>query len=251
MEIDRYFATRRTVRRYTSRQVEPELLTRLLDEASHAPNTGNMQLYSVIVTRSAEGKQALAPLHFNQPSVTGCSVLLTFCIDINRFGLWCKEGNADAGFDNLQMLLAAAIDTSLFAQQFNTLAELHGLGCCYLGTTAYNAPQIAEALKLPDGVVPLISLTVGYPDGDAPASDRLPIEAIVHEGEYHRYTPAQIRAVYASQEARDDSRQFIAENGKSTLAQVFAEVRYPRATNEAFSKTLQEYLDSTFYKRGN
>lgn len=248
MDIDRYFANRRTVRRYTAQEVAPELLTQLLEEATHAPNTGNMQLYSVIVTRSEEGKRALAPLHFNQPAATGCSVLLTFCIDINRFNLWCKEGNADAGFGNLQMLLAGAIDASLFAQQFNTLAEMHGLGCCYLGTTAYNAPEIAKVLELPDGVVPLVSLTVGYPDGEAPLSDRLPLEAIVHDEKYRQYTPEQIREIYAGQENSADSKRFIEENGKSTLAQVFAEVRYPRATNEAFSKTLQEYLEKGFFE---
>ncbi len=248
MDIDRYFANRRTVRRYTTQEVAPELLTQLLEEATHAPNTGNMQLYSVIVTRSEEGKRALAPLHFNQPAATGCSVLLTFCIDINRFNLWCKEGNADAGFGNLQMLLAGAIDASLFAQQFNTLAEMHGLGCCYLGTTAYNAPEIAKVLELPDGVVPLVSLTVGYPEGEAPLSDRLPLEAIVHDEKYRQYTPGQIREIYAGQENSADSKRFIEENGKSTLAQVFAEVRYPRATNEAFSKTLQEYLEEKFMK---
>ena len=248
MDIDRYFANRRTVRRYTAQEVAPELLTQLLEEATHAPNTGNMQLYSVIVTRSEEGKRALAPLHFNQPAATGCSVLLTFCIDINRFNLWCKEGNADAGFGNLQMLLAGAIDASLFAQQFNTLAEIHGLGCCYLGTTAYNAPEIEKVLELPDGVVPLVSLTVGYPEGEAPLSDRLPLEAIVHDEKYRQYTPEQIREIYAGQENSGDSKRFIEENGKSTLAQVFAEVRYPRATNEAFSKTLQEYLEKGFFK---
>lgn len=248
MDIDRYFANRRTVRRYTAQEVAPELLTQLLEEATHAPNTGNMQLYSVIVTRSEEGKRALAPLHFNQPAATGCSVLLTFCIDINRFNLWCKEGNADAGFGNLQMLLAGAIDASLFAQQFNTLAEIHGLGCCYLGTTAYNAPEIAKVLELPDGVVPLVSLTVGYPEGEAPLSDRLPLAAIVHDEKYRQYTPEQIREIYAGQENSADSKRFIEENGKSTLAQVFAEVRYPRATNEAFSKTLQEYLEEKFMK---
>ena len=248
MDIDRYFANRRTVRRYTAQEVAPELLTQLLEEATHAPNTGNMQLYSVIVTRSEEGKRAFAPLHFNQPAATGCSVLLTFCIDINRFNLWCKEGNADAGFGNLQMLLAGAIDASLFAQQFNTLAEMHGLGCCYLGTTAYNAPEIAKVLELPDGVVPLVSLTVGYPEGEAPLSDRLPLEAIVHDEKYRQYTPGQIREIYAEQENSGDSKRFIEENGKSTLAQVFAEVRYPRATNEAFSKTLQEYLEKGFFE---
>lgn len=248
MNIDRYFSTRRTVRRYTEQEVDDNLLTRLIEEATHAPNTGNMQLYSVIVTRSEEGKRALAPLHFNQPSATGCSVLLTFCIDINRFNRWCEINRADAGFNNMQMLMAAAIDTSLFAQQFNTLAEMHGLGCCYLGTTAYNAPQIAEVLHLPDGVVPLTTLTVGYPDGESPASDRLPVSGIIHDEHYHDYSDADINSLYAEKEALEESARFIAENGKDTLAQVYAEVRYPRATNTQFSESLNEYLDKTFFK---
>jgi nitroreductase len=249
MDIDKYFSTRRTVRRYSSREVEQDLLIKLLDEAAHAPNTGNMQLYSVIVTRSAEDKARLAPFHFNQPCATGCSVLLTFCIDINRFNLWCKANNADAAFDNVQMLTAAAIDTSLFAQQFNTLAEMNGLGCCYLGTTTYNASQIAEALNLPDGVVPLTTITVGYPEGDAPQSDRLQISAIVHEGAYHNYSEADIRAAYAEKEAQEESARFIKENNKETLAQVYAEVRYGRTNNEYFSTTWVDYLKAHYLKK--
>ncbi len=248
MNTDRYFTSRRTVRRFTSQEIAPQLLTQLIREAAHAPNTGNMQLYSVIVTRTEEGKRRLAPMHFNQPAATECAALLTFCIDINRFRLWCEANDAEAGFNNLQMLMAGAIDASLFAQQFNTVAELHGLGCCYLGTTAYNAPQIAEALGLPDGVVPLVSIATGYPDGVAPASDRLPVEAIMHDELYRQYTPSRIKEIYAEKEGLDESARFIAENAKSTLAQVYAEVRYPKSSNEAFSKTLQDYLDTTFLK---
>lgn len=247
MDVDKYFSSRATVRRFSDRKIDPELLSTLLEEAAHAPNTGNMQLYSVVVTRSEEGKRALAPLHFNQPAATGCDTMLTFCIDINRFRLWCAANDADAGFNNLQMLMAGAIDASLFAQQFNTLAELHGLGCCYLGTTAYNAPQIAEALKLPSGVVPLIAIATGYPEGEASASPRLPLEAIVHSETYNQFTPEAIARIYGPAEKSEDNLKFIAENGKQNLAQVFAEVRYPRATNEAFSTTLQDFLDKNFY----
>lgn len=249
MEIDKYFANRCTVRNYTDENVEPELLMQLLEEAAHAPNTGNMQLYSVIVSRTPEEKAALAPQHFNQPCATGCSVLLTFCVDINRFRRWCEASDAKDGFGNTQMLLAAAIDTSLFAQQFNTIAELHGLGCCYLGTTAYNAPKIAEILECPDGVVPLISLAVGYPKGESKHSDRLPIGAIVHEGKYRDYDYARIKAVYAEKEALEESAAFIAENGKETLAQVYADVRYPKAANELFSESLDKFLDETFMQK--
>ncbi len=98
-----------------------------------------MQLYSVIVTRDEDAKKRLAPAHFNQPSATGADVVLTFCADFNRFEKWCEARNAQPGYDNFQSLMWAVIDTTIFAQQFCTIAEMNGLGTCYLGTTTYNA----------------------------------------------------------------------------------------------------------------
>jgi nitroreductase len=245
MNLNGYFTSRRTVRRFSDRAIDPELLSQLVEEASHAPNTGNMQLYSVVVTRSPELRRQLAPMHFNQPCVMECRALLTFCIDMNRFARWCDVSDAEAGFDNLQMLMAAAIDCSMFAQQFNTAAEMRGLGGCFLGTTAYNAEAIAKALECPDGVVPLIALALGYPCDDAlesPAQDRLPVEAVMMSEKYRRFTDEDLRRLYAEKEARDDNRRFVAENAKSTLAQVFTQVRYPRESNEAFSVSLKAFL---------
>ena len=169
----------------------------MLTEASHAPTTGNMQLYSVVTTRTQEGKEKLAPFHFNQPSVKGCNVVLTFCADFNRFVKWCNASNAEPGYDNFQSFMTAVLDTTLFAQQFCTIAEMRGYGCCYLGTTTYNAPQIAEILELPDRVVPVITITLGVPKGEAPMSDRLPIEAILHNERYCDYNEAKIKSLYA------------------------------------------------------
>ena len=72
---------RRTIRQYTEQDVPEELLCELLEVASRASNTGNMQLYSVVVTRDPERKAQLAPAHFNQPMVTSAPVVLTFCAD--------------------------------------------------------------------------------------------------------------------------------------------------------------------------
>lgn len=244
MENKEYFVNRRTVRRYSDRPVTDALLNELIEAASHAPTTGNMQLYSVIVTRSEEGKRALAPTHFNQPSVMGASVVLTFCADFNRFVKWCECRDAEPGYDNFQSFMTAVLDTTIFAQQFCTIAEMNGLGCCYLGTTTYNVPQIAEILGLPSRVVPVTTLTVGYPEGDTEVSDRLPVDAIIHNERYVDYTPERIDAIYAEKEARDDSRQFIEENGKKTLAQVFTDVRYTREANETFSKIYRDFIAS-------
>lgn len=242
MILDDFFATRRTVRSYTGAPISDDLLNEMLEAATHAPTTGNMQLYSVVVTKSSEMKQALAPSHFNQPQVQSCAVLLTFCADFNRFVKWCEARDAYPGYDNFQSFMTAVIDTAIFAQQFCTIAESKGLGCCYLGTTTYNALDIARVLELPSRVVPLITLSVGYPSEDGAVSDRLPVDAIVHTEKYHDYTPEDIDALYSAKEALAENRRFVEENHKDTLAQVFTDVRYPRSNNEAFSRIYLDFI---------
>ena len=128
---------RRTIRQYLDKEIDDRLLNELLETAFRAPTTGNMQVYSVVVTRTQENKERLAPAHFNQPTVTHAPVVLTFCADFNRFVKWCELNHAQPGYDNFQSFVTAAIDALLVAQQFCTAAELSGLGCCYLGTTTY------------------------------------------------------------------------------------------------------------------
>lgn len=150
-----FFINRRTIRRYRPEPLPEGLLEQLLEAAAHAPSTGNMQLYSVVVTTDPTEKKALAPYHFGQPQVEGAAAVLTFCADFHRFSRWCQERGATPCYDNLQSFMAATLDTIAFAQQFNTLAESAGLGVCWLGTTTYNAGEIASALRLPGLVVPL------------------------------------------------------------------------------------------------
>lgn len=247
MDCQDFFLNRRTIRKYTKEHISDEELEQMLTEASHAPTTGNMQLYSVVTTRTDEGKKKLAPTHFNQPTVEGCDVVLTFCADFNRFEKWCEVNDAVPGYDNFQSFITALLDTALFAQQFCTIAEMRGYGCCYLGTTTYNAPQIAEILNLPDRVVPITTITLGVPDGDAPTSDRLPIEAIVHKEVYIDFDKETIKNLYAEKESREDSKRFVAENNKQTLAQVFTDVRYTKEANETFSKIYHDFIKSRHF----
>ena len=244
METKNYFLNRKTIRKYTNDIISDEIVEEMLSEAAHAPTTGNMQLYSVVTTRTQDGKEKLAPAQFNQPSVVGCDVVLTFCADFNRFVKWCEARDANPGYDNFQSFMTAVLDTALFAQQFCTIAEMRGYGCCYLGTTTYNAPQIAKVLNLPDRVVPVTTITLGVPDGYAPLSDRLPVRAILHKESYCDYNKEKIDSIYAEKEAREDSRKFIIENKKKTLAQVFTDVRYTKDANETFSKIYLNFINS-------
>ena len=100
-----YFSQRRTVRSYSDKPISEETLKSIIEQAMRAPTTGNMQLYSVVVTRDEEMKKRLAPTHFNQPTVMGCQVMLTICADFNRFVRWCEVSNATPGYDNFQSFI--------------------------------------------------------------------------------------------------------------------------------------------------
>ena len=233
---------RRTIRRYTDQSINDELLHALFTMSARGSTCGNMQLYSVIRTTTQEGKAQLAPLHFNQPMVMQAPLTLTFCVDFRRFSLWCAQRQAKPGYNNLLSFLNAAIDTLIFAERFATAAEEEGLGICYLGTALYTAGRTIETLKLPQLVFPLTALTVGYPDEQPAQTDRLPLEAILHNETYQDYTPQDIDRHYAEKESLPENLQYIAENHKETLAQVFTDVRYRQSDNEAISADLLRLL---------
>ncbi|MBP5365965.1 MAG: nitroreductase family protein [Bacteroidales bacterium] len=232
----------RSIRRYTDKDISRELLAEILKAGIRASNTGNMQLYSVVVTRDAALKRQLAPAHFNQPMITNAPVVLTFCADINRFVKWCRLRNANVGFDNAETLVSAIIDTSLFAQNVCLSAEEHGLGVCYLGTTTYNPDQIIRVLNLPKGVMPITTVSVGFPAETPELTSRLPLNAVVHDEQYHDYSDADIENAYLEMEKDPKNQVFIQENKKENLAQVFAEVRYAKESNEHFSQVLLDTL---------
>ena len=234
--------TRRTIRKYKKEDVSGQLLHELLTAAARTQTMGNLQLYSVVVTRDAEMKARLAPAHFNQPMVTGAPVVLTICADFRRVTDWCANRQADAGYDNFLSFINAASDALLYTQTFCNLAEERGLGCCYLGTTVYMPQAIINILELPRLVMPVATITLGWPDEEPPLTDRLATEAFVHEETYKPYTPERIDAFYREKEALPENQEFVRINGKATLAQVFTDCRYTRSDNEAMSDGLLSAL---------
>lgn len=233
---------RRSIRKYKKEDVSPALLQDLLKRAEQTQTMGNLQLYSVVVTRSAEGKRRLAPAHFGQPMVEDAPVVLTFCADYNRTTQWCLNRRAEPGYDNFLSFLNAATDALLYCQSFCQLAEERGLGLCFLGTTIYNASQIIQALGLPKLVMPVATITLGWPAEDGQVSDRLPVEAIVHQEKYHDYSPADIDRYYKEKEALEENRRFVEINHKETLAQIFTDIRYRGDDCRAMSATLLQAL---------
>ena len=239
--IKEQIARHRSVRKYQLKAIPEDILRQILEAGICASNTGNMQMYSMIVTKGETLKQQLWEVHFRQDMVLQAPVIMTFCADVNRFGKWCRLRKADPAYENLLWFCNATIDATLASQNVALAAESFGLGICYLGTTTYNSARIIDILKLPKGVMPVTTLVVGYPDEQPPLTGRLPLDAVVHQETYHDDTDEKIDRLYADLEASEQTRQLLETNQKETLAQVFTDKRYTRKDNEAASAS---YLES-------
>ena len=241
-DIKKQIASHRSVRKYRSEAIPDDILRQILEAGISASNTGNMQVYSMIVTKDENLRKQLWEVHFRQNMVVQAPVHITFCADVNRFSKWCRARKAEPAYENLLWFCNATIDATLASQNVALAAESFGLGICYLGTTTYNAGRIIDILKLPKGVIPVTALAMGYPDEQPPLTGRLPLEAVVHNETYRDFANEDIDRLYAGLEASEQTRQLLEINQKETLAQVFTDKRYTQKDNEAVSASYLEAL---------
>jgi nitroreductase len=232
----------RSIRKFKDKSIDDKLLEKILLAGTRASTTGNMQVYSMIVTTDSNLKEQLWEAHFKQNMVKQAPVIITFCGDFNRFNQWCLLRKVEPGYDNFLSFFTAAIDALLVAQNVALAAEACGLGICYLGTTTYMAKRIISILDIPKCVVPVTTLAIGYPDESPELTDRLPLEAVVHYNKYSDYSDEQINKFYKEKESLEQTIDLLKENNKETLAQIFTDNRYKKEDNLAFSRQLLSVL---------
>jgi nitroreductase len=232
----------RSIRKYKPDPIPGEIMDRILEAGTRASTTGNMQVYSMVVTTDEDLKKQLWEAHFKQDMVLQAPVHITFCADFNRFNQWCGQRKADPGYDNFLSFFTASIDALLASQNVVLEAESNGLGICYLGTATYMADRIIDVLGLPAAVVPVAAIVLGYPDEEPPLTDRLPLRAVVHKEKYQDYSEQEIDEIYGEKENSELTASLLEENQKETLAQVFTDNRYTRKDNVHFSRQFLEVI---------
>ncbi len=232
----------RSIRKFKDQPIAQEAMTAILEAATRASTCGNMQCYSIIVTQDLQKIKAVSPLHFGQVERMNAPCVITICADVHRFSKWCELRDAEPQYDNFIWYANGAIDGLMAAQNFILEAEAQGLGICVLGTTLYTAEAMVELFNLPQGVVPVTAIAVGYPDEQPPLTDRLPVEAVVHMESYTEYTPEKITELWSEREASEETQQLLIENNLPNLAQIFTKNRYKGEDNVTFSKKYMELL---------
>ena len=194
--------THRSIRSFTSQDIDDSLLNDLLLAGLRSSSSGNMQTWSVIVTRDEANKRRLYELHVEQEMVLEAPLVLTFCADVFRMREWIRINESKQSFDDLLGFLTGAVDAVIAAQTVSLAAESVGLGICYMGTTWWSADEIIKFMELPKGVFPVTSLVIGYPAEAPELRDRLPLEVMVHQEKYERLSDEQIRETHSEREKR-------------------------------------------------
>jgi nitroreductase len=239
-----------SIRKYKPDPVPEALLTRILEAGIRASSSGNMQSYSIIVTRDKALRERLYEPHMKQSMVLDAPILLTFCADFHRMRRWLKVSAAPDSFDNFMSFMVAAIDATLVSQNVALAAESEGLGICYMGSTLANCDQIGAILQLPDNVVPVVGFSLGYPAETPAPRDRLPLAGLVHRETYRPYSDEDIDEIYRERNEKGWKRymsaprlrKLIEESGVENLAQVYTAVKYTRQSHQKFAQTVLDYL---------
>ena len=192
---------RRSIRNYdTNVKISKEEMTQILEEATLAPSSVNMQPWRFLVIDSEEGKATLAPLaKFNQVQVETSSAVIAVFGDMNAVdqleniydtavakGLMPQEVR-DRQVPAIQGMYSSIsandlkdsilIDSGLVSMQLMLVARAHGYDTNPIG--GYEKDQIAEAFGLEkDRYVPVMLLSIGKAVDAGYPSVRLPINDI-------------------------------------------------------------------------
>lgn len=189
-----------SIRNYKSDPIPENILNDVLESGLRGSSSGNMQTWSVIVTKDLELRKKLHPIHMRQDMILQAPVTLTFCADFGRMMRWIDLRQAPRSFDDLIGFIVAASDAFIAAQNMAIAAESHGLGICYMGTTLWAADEIAELMKLPKFVIPVTSMVMGYPNEAPSKRDRLALSTVVHQETYRQDSDEQILQQYQKRE---------------------------------------------------
>ncbi len=187
-----------TVRSYRSDPVAPALIEAIVAAGQRAATSSNLQMTSVVAVADAEKRQALAELCGGQAHIAQAPYFLAWCADRARLDRACSLRGQTQDTEFIESFLVAAVDVGIAMQNATLAAESLGLGSCYIGAIRNRPQEVIDLLELPELVVPIAGMTVGWPDAEATIRPRLALEAVLH---WERYDNSNLDGLLAEYDA--------------------------------------------------
>jgi nitroreductase len=197
MDLYDVMMKRRSVRAYLDQGIPEPVIEKLLDVANNAPSGGNIQPLSIILIRSPEGRKRLSELAGYQPWVKNAPLSMIFCLDFYRVKKWAEACQTEfRGEQALNHFLIAYADLMAAAQNVAILAESLGLASVYIGSIQHEIDEVRKYFEIPEHVLPMMALSLGYPKSIPRTIPKLKKEAIVHHEKYRRPGEDDIRKAF-------------------------------------------------------
>jgi len=189
------FSNRRSIRKFRSKSVPEETVQKIVEIGQRAPSACNLQTYSIIWVKDLEIKEKILDACWASKQMKNVPVVFVICADVRRLGKtldYLKAAHCFKQKSGYAIKLMSIIDASLVAENMTLAAECLGLGSVYIGG-ALADKEVISILKLPEGVLPLTLLCVGYPDEQPPKRPRLPLSTILHINSYRDPSDEEIK----------------------------------------------------------
>lgn len=269
---------RASCRDFAEKEIPDDILRLVLETGIHAPSGGNLQPFSIIKIKEPAIRAKLAEM-CDQNFIGKAPVNLLFCIDWHRLERWAKLEIAPySGSSAFIHFWISFQDTIIAAQNICTAADAMDLGSVYIGTVADFLRELRDMFDLPDSVLPVVLLCLGYPKEKPQVRRKLALEVIVHDEKYHDFEDPKLIDAYndkypevkiaISEERLDQIRQTclkvhgqefadrclaqIKKQGYINMVQRYFGLHYRAdempAINEYFLEVMEEYGFNWFKK---
>ncbi|WP_235941647.1 nitroreductase family protein [Paenibacillus puerhi] len=193
---EQFLQSRHSVRQYVAGTVlSDQELNELLELASCAPSSWNLQHWRYLVIREQANKERLLPIAYGQQQVVDAAAVIVVLGDLEankvteqvyekaapeiREMMKKQVDSAYAG--NPSLARDEAIRNASFAaQQLMLAAKAKGYDTVPMG--GYNSQALIKEFAIPERYVPVVMIPVGKAAKPARATDRLPLEhQTIHE----------------------------------------------------------------------
>ena len=177
-------ADRRVIRRYTDQPVDPALLETLCAVALSAPSKSDLQQADVVIVSDKGQREKLEALLPDNPWVKAAPVFLVFCANNRRHRLLFEWRDRPFVNDHLDPFFNASVDAGIVLATFVAAADRAGLGTCPISAIRNHPAEVSEILGLPNHVIPVAALGVGWPSFGGVMSPRLGLDVTIHRDRY-------------------------------------------------------------------
>ena len=176
-------ASRKVHRRYLHKPVDAALLRLLCACALSAPSKSDLQQADIVILEKPE-QSIIADLILDQPFIRTAPAFLVFLASGRRLPEISRMRGKPFPNNHLDQFFNAAVDAGIVLATFLGACDAVGLGTCPISVIRDHSQKVSDMLTLPQRVIPVAGMCVGWPSEQGHISPRLGLSSTLHQGKY-------------------------------------------------------------------